>query len=217
MNNNRPFLGTPRHIGTIPDCLNRPLPWRRILIRTGFNAIECGDHFDFSSETEDNRRYFNCLLQVSNVGGRFGGDLFYPLTPEINELTWLQTIEHNHGGAESGRKGFNNIELLIMDTFLAGLTRWLSYIGIENGCSCDGHGTKIPNWGPSDEADVIIFIQCLKQVSTDNILFMRPGRLCLPGPPSRTIENIRPLLLDLAENIYAKRDDLADFVKVSRA
>jgi hypothetical protein len=101
-----------------------------------------------------------------------------------------------------------------MDTFLAGLTRWLSYIGIESGCSCDGHGEKAPIFS-SDESDHAVLRRCLKLVSTANIHFVN-GRLRLSGPLERTFKNIRPLLLDLAEAIYDKRDELSQHVKIAR-
>lgn len=47
-------------------------------------------------------------------------------------------VEETHKGAEGGL--YN--ELFIMDTFMAGIVRWLNEIGITTEFSCDGHGKR---------------------------------------------------------------------------
>lgn len=206
---------TERNNGSIPESLNRQMPWGRILIRSGFYASECTDHFDFNNETEDNVKYFIKILNLSQLGGRFDGNLFYPFSLEINEQLWLKTIEQHHGGAEGGKPGFNNIELQIMDTFIAGFTRWINYIGIGSGNSCDGHGVRIPHISLYEDLDKELLSRCIKLVSNTKLRLVE-GKLRLPGPPDRTIENIRPILLEIAEAIHAKRDDLAQYVKADK-
>jgi hypothetical protein len=181
------------------------------LVRSGFNANNGADGFDFASETEDNREYFNKILRYSNAGGRFEGNLFYPLTPEINEQIWLRTVERYHTGAEGGKPGFNSIELEIMDTFMAGFTRWINYIGIVSYTSCDGHGGKIARF-TAVEGNIEVLNRCLKLVSNTQIR-LTAGRLHLPGSSDYTINNIRPMLLDVAEALHENRDELAKYVK----
>jgi len=199
----------PRNIGTIPSVLNRQIPWGRVLVRSGFNATECGHYFNFSDETEGNRTYFKKILLHAGVGGTFDDSCcFYPASPDINEYRWLNTIEHNHGGAEGGKPGFNNIELQIMDTFMAGFTRWINFIGIASGNSCDGHGVKTPHIVLCDDSDYELLSRCLKLITPNTIHLVHKGRLRLQGPPELTIENIRPVLLDTAEALFMRRFEL---------
>ena len=205
---------TERNSGSIPDSLNRQIPWSRILVRSGFNATKSADSFDFASETEENRKYFKNILRLSDAGGMFEGNLFYPLNPEINEQIWLQTIECYHTGAEGGKPGFNSIELEIMDTFMAGFTRWINYIGIGSYTSCDGHGVRTARF-TAVEGDIEVLNRCLKLVSNTQIR-LTAGRLHLPGSSGYTIKNIRLILLDLAEALYARQDELTEYVKSDR-
>ena len=158
-----PLRESTQNIGTIPSVLNRLMPWGRVLVRTGYNATECDHYFNFNDETEGNRTYFKKILLHSGVGGTIDDSCcFYPSSPEINEHRWLDTIEHHHSGAESGKPGFNNIELQIMDTFMAGFTRWINFIGIDSGNSCDGHGVKVPHIVLCDTSDYELLSRFLK-------------------------------------------------------
>ncbi|WP_462326142.1 hypothetical protein [Desulfoplanes sp.] len=141
----------------LPDRLKETnkalMPWKRILVRSGFLVQEQGQGFSLKEETPGNRNYLDKIL----AKGRFGEireDIFMPREAYVDESLWLGIVEKAHSGAESGRAD----DLSIMDTYMAGLVRWLHYIGIETSYSCDGHGERPPQIEVTSDVGIALWI-----------------------------------------------------------
>jgi hypothetical protein len=179
------------------------IPWKRILIRSGFVFEETDGSFDLSAESEPNRRYFGRLLVEIGLDRHFDGIVFTPPSPEYDENSWLSAWESIHEGSEGpGKKqmGFEGIDLKQMDTAMAGVVRWLNRMGHVTNCSCDGHGRPGFLIQPQ-KGDVFNVLQEHSRLS-----IMRESRfrsrfrfISLNG---RLVMDPRKQLLNLAENLY---------------
>lgn len=179
--------------------------WERVLIRSGFQFNTVGTVFDLSGETRENREYLARLLCRLGLAEDFSGREFQPRSSSISEANWLAVVEEEHGGAEGGRTD----ELPIMDTYMAGVVRWLNAAGIQTGGSCDGHDGdrgKRPYLEVGSQKPIV---DALFQLLTSGEIRFLPGR----RPNVRLAD--RKQLLDLAEILHAKRSEVAEFVQAA--
>lgn len=72
------------------------------------------------NETSANRKYFVNLIQRGGFG-QTTGDIFIPHEPYVSEYLWLELVDRCHIAAEGGLYD----DLSIMDTYMAGIVRWL--------------------------------------------------------------------------------------------
>jgi hypothetical protein len=106
-----------------------------------------------------------------------------------------------------------------MDTYMAGLVRWLDYIGIETSYSCDGHGERPPQVDVVSNVGIALWIlrtrsNFFQKRRGISIIYQHPQ----PGrnvSPARTTDRYR--LLEVAEWLYEKRDELKDLVEKMRS
>lgn len=101
------------------------LSWDKILIRSGFNIkTESGQHVSLDNETNENIAYLQKIVAYGHFGA-IEGKAFIPATPHIQPLAWLNAVDACYEGSGGGQAD----ELFIMDTYMAGVVRWLSCIG----------------------------------------------------------------------------------------
>lgn len=148
--------------------LMKELPWERIFIRSGFYVPKSGKGFSLAAENEMNREYFRKIIDYLGMSSCFDEEkqVFVPEQEFMNEKLWLQAVENLHAGAEGGRADFERIDLWIMDTFMAGIVRWINVSGLNTGYSCDGHGFRYPEIYSYDKEE-----QFFMQVVMDSFLF----------------------------------------------
>ncbi|MBE1424841.1 hypothetical protein H4684_001480 [Desulfomicrobium macestii] len=193
--------------------LPKKLPWSRILIRSGFLANSKGKlHISFQNEKKENIRFLKKIVEL----GRFGelvDDTFTPSNNEVEEDHWLSAVESCHGGAEGGAPD----ELPIMDTYMAGLVRWLNCLGIDTSYSCDGHGRNCARLECRDPNSASI-AACILNLPGQQ--FEQRGRAIfqLPIAPSRTDSTIAAKnLLDIAEWLHANQNQLYSSVRLLKS
>ena len=201
----------------------RILPWERILIRTGFNAVRTDTGaFDLSDEMPYNRDFFSKLLQRLDLSDQFDGRMFQPLEEDFDEDLWLGAHDQLHGRAEGPDNeeiGFPTMRLDLLDTYLSGLLRWINAIGITTVISCDGHGERWPWISLRNTNDQKIFESILSILSGDQLIYdrtdlkplnnqnqnaRRSARTSLPAPQS----NFRFKLLEYSEIAHEHREAL---------
>jgi hypothetical protein len=201
--------------GKMTDHLNRgTMSWERILVRSGFLVRKQRQGFSLEEETSRNRNYLEKLLAKGGFGN-IRQNLFIPNKADVDESLWLTTIDKTHAGAESGQPD----DLEIMDTYMAGLIRWLYYIGIKTTFSCDGHGKRLPQIDLAEpDAGIALWIlntrfRSFRKSGRNSIIYGRPrhGRNVSSVPRSDPKR-----LLDVAEWLYEKRDELKDLVEKMR-
>lgn len=186
------------------------IPWERVLVRSGFKVISQGEKVSLPDETEQNLEYLQKILDRGNFG-RMENRVLLPNERDIDEDLWLSTVDICHGGAEGGSPD----ELRIMDTYIAGLIRWLNQIGISTTCGCDGKRRSRSPWFEAkddEEARLAVWIlNSREQYFVKNrkgVTFRSVNRL---GQP---IE--RKQLLDLAEWLHDNKTELSELLKVMR-
>ncbi|MGX9365608.1 hypothetical protein ACTVJH_06155 [Desulfoplanes sp. PS50] len=186
------------------------MPWKRILVRSGFLGREQEAGFSLEEETPGNRNYLDKILAKGQFG-EIRENIFMPNEAQIDEAIWLAAVENLHSGAESGRAD----DLEIMDTYMAGLVRWLNYIDIKMTFSCDGHGQRPPKIDVSSH-DIEIALWILK---TRSHFFRKHAHFSISYQqlnqgrdvsPAHTTNRYR--LLEVAEWLHEKRDELKDLV-----
>jgi hypothetical protein len=191
------------------------MSWERILVRSGFLVRKQRQGFSLEEETSRNRNYLEKLLAKGGFGN-IRQNLFIPNKADVDESLWLTTVDKTHAGAEGGQPD----DLEIMDTYMAGLIRWLDYIGIKTTFSCDGHGKRLPQIDLAEpDADIALWIlntrfrSFRKSVRNSTIYYGQPrhGRNVSSAPRSDPKR-----LLDVAEWLYEKRDELKDLVEKMR-
>jgi len=185
------------------------MPWKRILVRSGFLVREQEAGFSLEEETPGNRNFLDKILAKGQFG-EIRENIFMPNEAQIDEAIWLAAVENLHSGAESGRAD----DLEIMDTYMAGLVRWLDYIGIETSYSCDGHGERPPQVDVISNVGIALWIlrtrsNAFRQHHRDSIIYQQPGR-GRDVSPARTTG--RCDMLEVAEWLHEKRDELKDLV-----
>ncbi len=199
------------------------LDWRRLLVRSGVRFVDLGDRLDLSEETSANRAFLAQILACGGWAAGLSGHLFSPDHEKVDERRWLHCWERLHSGAEAGATGFDRIELELMDTYMAGVVRWLNSLHVATVISCDGHGKRPPSIEvaasdvPRTDALIRLASAGRLQYEPSFVLHVDPfstasrsrerGRGPLP-PRHRWPE--RRLLLDLAEHLFMQRIDAAE-------
>jgi hypothetical protein len=189
------------------------LPWSRVLIRSGFIAQQIdGSHISLSEETSKNIDYLKKLVKFC----RFGvveRTIFIPLNNTVDEYAWLNAVESCHGGSEGG----DGEDLSIMDTYMAGVVRWLNFVGVKTTFSCDGHGCERAQIECADIPSACV---------TSNILnlsghkFLNKSRMVFmlvkheTGRQNGTVT--AKVFLDIAEWVYKNKSQLTSIVDNSR-
>jgi len=192
-----------------PTVFPNKLPWARILIRSGFMAKAVGNLRIFLlEEKEENVVYLKKIVDF----GRFGNvvnKIFTPDEAEIEEDLWLRAVEACHGGAEGGAAD----ELPIMDTYMAGVVRWLNCLGIETTFSCDGHERNQAHFQCVDPSSARIAV-CILNLSGQQ--FRQQGqRVYQQEAPPRARSTIGvKTLLDVAEWLHSNQEHLSSAVKL---
>lgn len=188
--------------------LPKKLPWSKILIRSGFLSNPEGDlRISLSDENEQNIDYLNRIVNF----GHFGvvkNSFFTPTEAHVEEDLWLSAVESCHGGAEGGAPD----ELPIMDTYMAGLVRWLNCLGIHTSNSCDGHGRNCARLWCRDPNSAGI-AACILNLSGQQFEQRDRAILHLPITRSRACSTIATKnLLDVAEWLHANQKQLSPIV-----
>ena len=207
---------------------NVPITWQRALIRSGFYFQAVGEKFDFSGENEPNREYLQKILDALSQQQYFDGRVFSPRESTIDEAEWLAAVDKAHGpgrGGEAGCLQSQLIRLEILDTYIAGVVRWLNVGGFETVHSCDGHTTQAAELRLMQRELAPLLGYFLSIMSDDEWKYTPIGRLFLrgnsPHSPSRNRESASPTferiwLLDVAEALHSRQDELRDFVRAAQ-
>jgi hypothetical protein len=192
--------------------LNR-VAWLRALIRSGFMAREVENRISLTEETEANRKYLQKLLASGHFGTLKNGVLL-PSEPYVEESYWLRAVESCHGRAENGKAD----DLSIMDTYMAGLVRWLNQVGIATELSCDGHLEKRPFFITADEESARLAAWLLNfrapqfSQSGKTVKYAGAG----PNPSAAKPADRQKKMLDVAEWLAKNRDDLREMLAAMR-
>lgn len=208
----------------IPDYIKSRIPkvgieWRRVLIRSGFLFKESDSSFDFSEEDRANLGFLQSILKEIGFEKHLDNDVFTPPSKTVDESLWLDAVEKLHRGTEGERFSWHEIRLEIMDTYVAGIVRWVNLVGLETGNSCDGHGKNIPSLTLINRNQIEALNTCLRAISHGRWNCDRSGRLIEnsripPRPVSRQDSYDRYWLLDIAEKLYKNKEDLQKLVGV---
>lgn len=210
------------------------LPWRRILVRSGFMAYPIDDlRVSLADEREKNLAYLERILDKGGFG-RLAGKICRFDEPEVEQGHWLDTVEQCKLGA-NGR--FDDLEIL--DTHMAGIVRWLNLVGIRTDFSCDGHynqrtGTRrkayitCPTWEDARMAGSLIFLSGLlgeRVVHQGDTTVLIPDSAQTPPPrrrpngeliyTARTRPHVRQLL-EVAEWLHDNRERLSCILPMLR-
>jgi hypothetical protein len=190
------------------------MPWKRILVRSGFIFSQQGQSFIFSDETQDNKKYFTQLIQYGKFG-IFTDDVFKPHSHNIDENLWLNAVDACHSGVEGGSPD----ELSIMDPYMAGIVRWLNKIGLQTTFSCDGHGQRPPRIEFSNHKEsrlaVWVLVATGINVRTQNRNLLFSDQNNDPDIPlQRTFD--RGKLLNISEWIHDNMEALSETAKRMR-
>lgn len=211
------------------ETVSRIINWQRILIRSGFVFKKTNSSFDFSYETKENHEFLAAVLNELNLSKNMEGFLFKPPNKEFDQHIWLQAIDKLHIGC-GALVNYNDLgdnserisaqSLIIMDTYLAGIIRWVNEIGLITWCSCDGHDRKLPHIYFKYPDDVRIFNACLRAISIDNkwsfIVSKEPLREKRDKGIIRNkgyrLGDDKIWLLDIAEELFNKRNEIIEFI-----
>ena len=196
-----------------PSLTQSKLPWRRIFIRSGFRVDEQDGKITFSTETEPNKQYFKQILEKGEFG-RFDDNVFFPKELEIDQMLWLDAVDKCHSGAEGGSPD----DIYIMDTYMAGLVRWINEIGISTNFSCDGNGEKSPIFIADDEVSAKLAVWLLNNKDHQFIHSNRTVKFVIPNHFLGFPRSITYLLklLDYAEWLYDNKANLIIFLKLKQ-
>ena len=113
----------------------------------------------------------------------------------------------------------HNIELQIMDTYMAGIVRWANAAGIKTTYSCDGHKQREPRMNLADRSQEPVLNYFLRAVSNGEwgfggSRFSKRGNRPIQ-PSNGAAEYDRVWLLDVAEKIYQHQAPLRQFVEAA--
>jgi hypothetical protein len=179
--------------------------WLRALLRSGFLAQEADNRITLAEENETNKKYLQKLLAAGHFG-TLKNNILLPNEPYVEESYWLRTVDSAHGSAEAGKAD----DLAVMDTYMAGLVRWLNQIGIGTELSCDGHGERKPQFIAVDEESARLAAWLLNFRATQ---FNQSGKTVKyagsgPNPNASKPADRQKKMLDVAEWLAKNRDDL---------
>lgn len=181
----------------------RTIPWLRILLRSGFMAEEHSQGISLAQEAAENCEYLKKILDHGGFGS-IQGKIFIPNNTSIEQDIWLDAVEQCRGGAEGGSPD----ELNIMDTHMAGIVRWLNYIGITTTLSCDGHGRELPRIEAVDTKNAQLAAWILngtKQCFKSSRYIVTPVN---PKVRNSRRDFDRKILLDIAEWLHSNHASL---------
>ena len=197
------------------------IEWKRVFIRSGFLFDEDSAHFSFKRENEYTVKYLTKIFVqlgfISNQYGFMGSRIFVPPGLTVDEGEWLTAIEQLHTGTEGGISDMYGIELEQMDTFMAGIVRWVNGAGRATSYSCDGHNRNIAELVFMARRDEILFDYFLRVVSGDRWKYRQGQLLGVRQFPRQDLgfprSDSRHWLLEVAEKIFTKMDMLRQFVE----
>lgn len=186
----------------VPSNVAGLLSWDRVFIRSGVRFTRVHDRLRLN-ESDGNRAFIGKVLDEIGWGTRLIGSEFSIPCEHADEQEWLDAWEHCRGGAEGGPLGFENIELGIMDTYLAGVVRWLNGLGIKTTISCEGHGSGKPCWLGTVAAHEQQLAQLIASCSRNRLTY-RDGLIIAVDRSGRRPDSPPPKheLLSLAERLY---------------
>ena len=187
--------------------------WLRALLRSGFMARESENKITLADESDANKKYLQKILAFGHFG-TLKNNILLPGEPYVEESYWLRAVESCHSGAEGGSAD----DLAIMDTYMAGLVRWLGQVGIATEQSCDGHGEKKPFFVTVDEDNARLAAWLLNFRATQ---FNQAGKTVKyagsgPNPNATKPADRLKRMLDVAEWLAKNREDLKDMLAAMR-
>jgi hypothetical protein len=193
------------------------ITWERMFIRTGFDVEKMGENtFSFAHENDENIVYFQKILHQLETESSFNGYTFMRKEHVVNEDEFLNACEIIEKDDQTFFLGVANVDLNSLDTCIAGLIRWLNWIGFHTTICCDGHDRKpVYIEFKNRELETRLVNHCLDLLTNKKWVCSPRGNLDI----RRTRENRgyqrlnRYRLLDLAEIIYENRKALKDFVQ----
>lgn len=185
----------------LPVGVSVQITIEQAFIRTGFIFAKQGDELSFGSETKINKTFLNRLLAHLEMEPLQNDRLIYPAGREINQSQWMGAWQELAGGAEGGPSGLMNVDLSIMDAFLAGIARWLTALGYDTQGSCDGHGRRLPRLYLKDEAHAGLVTNLVERHSRNRITYASPV-LCPDAWQSK--DKFYLELLGVAESLYGQ-------------
>ncbi len=209
-----------RRLNVINTFKHSSVSWQRLFIRSGFYFEKLNNVYNFNCENKHNISYLLEIMSSLGLAEQFSntGNAFSPETKEYNQEDWLSAIEALHAGAEGGPSDMEQIELKIMDTYMAGIVRWLNYIGLSTTYSCDGHNTQTPVIAFAQSDGSIIFENILNIICPSMKLVRRSRDSNTVSLSVRRANNHRDFdrsrLPALAEELYRNKDDLKILVNV---
>lgn len=180
----------------------KSLAWVRVLIRSGFDAKALPDgRISLERETLRNLRYLADILKKGDFGALAEG-IFTPKKPLACQDDWLKAVAESHGSAEGGPPD----ELAIMDTYMAGVIRWMNQLGIMTSGSCDASHrgrTHDPYIWFADKSHA----ERGRTLLADSGVYMTPDprkakKLVPAGTSSSELEAFRAGLLHAAEKLH---------------
>jgi hypothetical protein len=175
-----------------------PISLERALLRTGFLFSRQDRSLGLEMESQANKNYLNVLLARVGLDLLDGDRLRNPLK-EIDQSSWIKVWQECSGGAEGGSDGLLKIELSIMDSYLAGIARWLTGLGYVTVSCCDGHGRRLPRLDLKFRSQVEEVATLIERCSESRITYAYPI-FCPNAWQSR--DRFYVELLDLAESLY---------------
>jgi len=187
--------------------------WLRALLRSGFMAREVENKITLADETEANKKYLQKILAFGHFG-TLKNNVLLPGEPYVEESYWLRAVESSRGTAEGGSAD----DLAIMDTYMAGLMRWLGQVGIATELSCDGHGEKKPFFIAVDEDNARLAAWLLNSRAPQ---FNQSGKTVKyagsgPNPAATKPADRQKKILDFAEWLAKNREDLKAMLAAMR-
>ncbi len=196
------------------------LPWHRILVRSGFKAEKCAPIV--IDDIPQNIDYLQVLIDHGQFG-KLQGNLFFPHEPEIDQNLWLNTVEKLHSGAEGGFPE----ELVIMDTYMGGIVRWLNALDIHTSFSCDGHWSQpaVIEIRDGMERQLALWLLegfgCSHIRASERAILFRIPRPSSDRTPIRRVRNRSPrhdirVLLDIAEWLHDHQEQFKELLKMMR-
>lgn len=191
------------------------ISWRRAFIRSGFNVGEVDGAFDLQKENAPSRAFHLRVLSELGLHASITSDTFKPPSADVDESAWLGVIERLHGSTEAGSADMDHIDLRVMDTYMAGIVRWLNAAGLSTMHSCDGHLQWMPELWLSDRSDGPLLDFVIQRFSGRRLKHLhphiRPARPTSMRQANSEAADERAWLLDLAEQFHDHVDDLRSF------
>jgi len=179
------------------------IEWRRAFVRSGVRFDDRGEVLDLRPETPSNLKFIKRIMRCLGHDAQLPGTTFEVPHELLVEGDWLKCWERLHGGAEAGRPGFSHIELDIMDTYMSGVVRWLSALGVRTYMSCDGHVRRAPYISVERAEDAIKTGELISWASNGGMQYENGQILLarLQQDPKHKWPR-RADLLDVAERLY---------------